>query len=86
MIAPRNNKVLQFIVERKITKVEKPYNDQISKKIRFTVIIESDSSNSNEEKFFEVGIVGRTSARLIIAKLKERHCLKSKGLVQARHT
>jgi hypothetical protein len=80
-VAPRDNKVLQFIVERKTTKVEKPYNGQISKKIRFTVI-ESDSNN-NEEKLFEVG---RTSARLTIAKLKERHCLKSKGLVQARHT
>jgi hypothetical protein len=70
-IAPGSSKVLQFIVERKIIEVEKPYNDQISKKIRFTVI-ESDSSNSNEEKFFEVG---RRSARLILAKLKEGHTL-----------
>jgi hypothetical protein len=37
-IATRNSKVLQFIVERKIIEVENPYNDQISKKIRFTVI------------------------------------------------
>jgi hypothetical protein len=70
-IAPGNSKVRQFILERKIIEVEKPYNDQISKKIRFTVI-ESDSSNSNEEKFFEVG---RRSAKLIIAKLKEGHTL-----------
>jgi hypothetical protein len=71
-IATRNSKVLQFIVERKIIEVEKPYNDQISKKIRFTVIEPDSSNNSNEQKFFEVG---RRSARLIIAKLKEGHTL-----------
>jgi hypothetical protein len=71
-IAPGNSKVLQFIVERKIIEVEKPYNDQISKKIRFTVIESDSNSSSNEEKFFEVG---RRSAKLIIAKLKEGHTL-----------
>jgi hypothetical protein len=70
-IEPGNSKVLQFIVERKIEQVEKMYNGQISKKIQFTVI-EPDSNSSDEEKFFEVG---RRSARLIIAKLKEGHTL-----------
>jgi hypothetical protein len=69
-IEPGSSKVLQFIVERKIEQVEKTYNGQINKKIQFT-IIEPDS-NSDEEKFFEVG---RRSARLIIAKLKEGHTL-----------
>jgi hypothetical protein len=75
-IEPGKSKVLQFIVERKIEQVERPYtNGQINKRIRF-VVIEPDSSNSNnsdhQEKFFEVG---RRSARLIIAKLKEGHTL-----------
>jgi hypothetical protein len=76
-IAPGSSKVLQFIVERKIEQVEKTYNGQISKKIRFTVI-ESDNSNSDEEKFFEVG---KRSARLIISKLKEGHTLLKIGRV-----
>ena len=76
-IEPGNSKVLQFILERKIEQVERPYtNGQINKRIRFVVIEPDNSSNSNnsdhKEKFFEVG---RRSARLIIAKLKEGHTL-----------
>jgi hypothetical protein len=75
-IDPGSSKVLQFILERKIEQVERPYtNGQINKRIRF-VVIEPGSSNKNnsdhQEKFFEVG---RRSARLIIAKLKEGHTL-----------
>ena len=62
--------VLQFITERKIEEVEKTYNGQTLKKVRFIVI--DPNSGSNQEKFFDVG---RRSARLIIAKLKEGHTL-----------
>jgi hypothetical protein len=62
--------VLRFMTERKIEEVEKTYNGQIIKKIRF-IVIDTDSG-SNQEKFFDVG---RRSARLIIAKLKEGHTL-----------
>jgi hypothetical protein len=62
--------VLQFLPERKVEEVEKTYNGQIIKKIRFIVI--DPNSASNQEKFFDVG---RRSARLIIAKLKEGHTL-----------
>jgi hypothetical protein len=66
-----SSKALQFILERKIEQVERPYtNGQINKKIRFIVI--DPDSNSDQEKFFEVG---KRSARLIIAKLKEGHTL-----------
>jgi hypothetical protein len=73
-IEPENSKVLHFIVGRKIEQVERPYtNGQINKRIRF-VVIEPDSNNNSDhqEKFFEVG---RRSARLILAKLKEGHTL-----------
>src|SRR5919198_4783293 len=62
--------VLRFIPERKIEEVEKTYNGQTVKKIRFIVI--EPNSGSTQEKFFDVG---RRSARLIIAKLKEGHTL-----------
>jgi hypothetical protein len=62
--------VLRFIPERKIEEVEKTYNGQTVKKIRFIVI--DPNSGSNQEKFFDVG---RRSARLIIAKLREGHTL-----------
>jgi hypothetical protein len=62
--------VLRFLPERRIEEIEKPYNGQTVKKIRF-VVIESNSG-SNQEKYFDVG---RRSARLIIAKLKEGHTL-----------
>ena len=62
--------VLRFLPERKIEEVEKTYNGQTVKKIRFIVI--EPNSGSNQEKFFDVG---RRSARLIIAKLKEGHTL-----------
>jgi hypothetical protein len=63
--------VLQFITERKIEEVEKTYNGQTVKKVRF-IVIEPNNSGSSQEKFFDVG---RRSARLIIAKLKEGHTL-----------
>ena len=62
--------VLRFIPERKIEEIEKTYNGQIVNKIRFIVI--DPNSGSSQEKFFDVG---RRSARLIIAKLKEGHTL-----------
>jgi hypothetical protein len=46
-IEPRSSKVLQFILQRKIEKVEKTYNDQI----RFTVI-ESDRVGSGKETLY----------------------------------
>src|SRR5919197_132343 len=62
--------VLRFLPERKIEELEKMYNGQKVKKIRFIVI--DPNSGTSQEKFFEVG---RRSARLIIAKLKEGHRL-----------
>jgi hypothetical protein len=58
--------VLQFLPQRGITEIEKTYNGQQVRKIRFIVI--DPNSGSNAEKFFEIG---RRSARLMIAKLKE---------------
>jgi hypothetical protein len=69
-IGAGENAVLRFIPERKIEEVEKTYNGQTVKKVRFIVI--DPNSGSNQEKFFDVG---RRSARLIIAKLKEGHTL-----------
>jgi hypothetical protein len=60
--------VLRFLPERKIEEVEKTYNGQTVKKVLFIVI--DPNSGSSQEKFFDVG---RRSARLIIAKLKEGH-------------
>jgi hypothetical protein len=50
--------------------VEKTYNGQAIKKIRF--IVTEPNAESNFEKYFDVG---KRSARLIIAKLKEGHTL-----------
>jgi hypothetical protein len=65
-----NKAILQFLPEREIKEVEKTYNGQLVKKIRFTVI--DPNSGTNIEKNFDVG---KRSARLIIAKLKEGHTL-----------
>jgi hypothetical protein len=65
-IAPGEKKVLRFLPEKRIEEVEKTYNGQTVRKIRF-IAIDTDSGSS-EEKIFDVG---RRSARLIIAKLKE---------------
>jgi hypothetical protein len=62
--------ILRFHPEKRITEVEKTYNDQKVKKIRF-IVIDPNSANSIE-KFFDVG---KRSARLIIAKLKEGRTL-----------
>jgi hypothetical protein len=48
--------------------VEKIYNGQQVKKIRFIVI--DPNSGSNSEKFFDVG---KRSARLIVPKIKGGH-------------
>ena len=62
--------VLQFLPSRKIEEVEKTYNGQIIKKIRFIVTV---PYNGNDvERFFDVG---KRSARLILAKLKEGYTL-----------
>ena len=65
-IGSGNKTVLKFLLGRKIEEVEKQYNGQTVKKIRF--IVTDPNSGSNEEKFFDVG---KRSARLILAKLKE---------------
>jgi hypothetical protein len=70
-IGPREEKaVLRFLTEKNIEEVEKQYNGQTLKKIRF--IATDTNSGSNQEKWFDVG---RRSARLILAKLKEGHTL-----------
>jgi hypothetical protein len=69
-IEPGGSMILQFILKRKIEEVEKTYNGQTVKKIRF-IVIEQNSNNKKEKSFY----VGRRSARLIIAKLKEGHTL-----------
>jgi hypothetical protein len=68
-IAQGDSNILQFVPGRKIEEVEKSYNGQTVKKIRFIVV---EQNNDNKEKSF---YVGRRSARLIIAKLKEGHTL-----------
>jgi hypothetical protein len=65
-IAIGNSRILQFITERKIEEVEKTYNGQAIKKIRF--IVTDPNEENKSEKYFDVG---KRSARLIIAKLKE---------------
>ncbi len=72
IIAIGEKKVLQFVTTKKIREVEKMYNGQLVKKVRFIVI--EANSGSNTEKFFDVG---KRSARLIISKLKEEHTLLS---------
>src|SRR5215216_4929672 len=69
-IEPGDSKILHFVLGRKIEEVEKPYNGQLFKRISFTVM--EPENNDSSEKFFEVG---RRSARLIIAKLKEGHTM-----------
>ena len=59
---------LQFLPKKGIKEVEKTYNDQKVKKIRFIVI--EPSSGSNSEKFFDIG---KRSALLIIEKIKAGH-------------
>jgi hypothetical protein len=69
-IAIGNSRILRFVTERKIEEVEKTYNGQAIKKIRFIVTDANEESKS--EKYFDVG---KRSARLIIAKFKEGHSL-----------
>jgi hypothetical protein len=52
-IGPGEKALLQFLLGRKIEEVEKIYNGQTVKKIRFIVI--DPNSGSNQEKFFDVG-------------------------------
>jgi len=60
--------VLQFLPQKGINEVEKMYNNQPVKKIRFIVL--DPNSGNNAEKFFDVG---RRSAKLIIDKIKTGH-------------
>lgn len=69
-IGAGSKSVLQFLPQKGIIEVEKTYNDQKVKKIRF--IVSDPNSESNEEKLFDVG---RRSARLILGKLKEGYTL-----------
>ena len=69
-ISKGEKKVLQFVTAKKISEVDKTYNGQLVKKVRFIVI--EANSGSNTEKFFDVG---KRSARLILAKLKEGNTL-----------
>ena len=65
-----NSRILRFVTKRKIEEVEKTYNGQVIKKIRF--IVADPNEESKSEKYFDVG---KRSARLIITKLKEGHTL-----------
>jgi hypothetical protein len=67
-IDPGESKILRFVLGKRIEEVEKPYNGQLFKRISFTVV--ETGNNDNSEKIFEVG---KRSARLIIAKLKESY-------------
>ena len=67
-IGPGEKKVLKFVPERGMTKVEKMYNGEPTEKCRFIVI--DPNSGSDGEKFFDIG---KRSARLIVPKLKEGH-------------
>ena len=67
-IGPGEKKVLKFLPERGMTKVEKMYNGEPTEKCRFIVI--DPNSGSDGEKFFDIG---KRSARLIVPKLKEGH-------------
>jgi hypothetical protein len=69
-IAVGEKKLLRFVTTKKITEVDKTYNGQQVKKVRFITI--EANSGSNAEKFLDVG---KRSARLIITKLKEGHTL-----------
>ena len=69
-IAIGNSRILRFVTERRIEEVEKTYNGQAIKKIRF--IVADPNEENKSEKYFDVG---KRSARLIIAKLKEGHKL-----------
>lgn len=60
--------ILQFLPEKGINEVVKPYSDQQVKKIRFIVV--EPKSGSDSEKFFDVG---KRSARLIVEKIKAGH-------------
>ena len=67
-IGPGEKKVLKFVPERGMTKVEKMYNGEPTEKCRF--IVTDPNSGSDSEKFFDVD---KRSARLIVPKLKEGH-------------
>ncbi len=68
-IEPGSSKILQFNPTKKIEVVEKIYKGKPFTQIRFIVI---EQNSDNKEKSFNVG---KKSARLMIAKLKEGHTL-----------
>jgi hypothetical protein len=65
-IDPGNIETLQFILSKKIEIVPKLYKGNSYEHVRFRV----KEHNSEKEKMFDVN---KTSARLIIDKLKEGH-------------
>jgi hypothetical protein len=69
-IGPGQKRVLKFIPEKGIKKVDKMYNGEPAEKIRF-IVVEPNTGNETE-RFFDVG---KRSARLILPKLKEGHRL-----------
>lgn len=71
-IAEGEKKVLRFVTTKRIIEVDKVFNGQPGKQIRF--IVTEPKVDSNAEKNFDVG---KRSARLIIAKLREGHTLLS---------
>jgi hypothetical protein len=71
-IAVGEKKVLRFITTKKIREVDKVFNGQPGKQIRF--VVTDPKVDSNAERNFDVG---KRSARLIVTKLKEGHTLLS---------
>jgi hypothetical protein len=47
-----NSRILRFVTERKIEEVEKTYNGQAIRKIRF--IVPDANEGGNSEKYFDV--------------------------------
>ena len=68
-ITPGSSKILQFNPFKKIEVIPKVYNEKPFKQFRFRVI---EQNGDNKKKSLDVG---KKSARLIIAKFKERHTL-----------
>jgi hypothetical protein len=71
-IAEGEKKVLRFVTTKRIIEVDKVFNGQPGKQIRF--VVTDPNIDNNAEKNFDVG---KRSARLIVAKLKNGHTLLS---------
>lgn len=70
-IAPGSSKILKFNPSKKIEPQPREYNEKPFIQIQFRVF-EQNQNGDNQEKSFDVG---KKSARLIIAKLKEGYTL-----------